>query len=111
MTKGRGIPYTAAQLSWLEANCALVGPELTRRFNERFGTDISQDNLRNCCQRRGWLTGRTGCFEKGTIPPNKGRKGWHPPGCEKGWFRKGERPHTYRGRATSTSTARTAIPG
>lgn len=28
-------------------------------------------------------------FKKGTIPPNKGMKGWHAPGCEKGWFKKG----------------------
>lgn len=28
-------------------------------------------------------------FPKGHVPANKGRKGWHPPGCEKGWFKKG----------------------
>lgn len=28
-------------------------------------------------------------FPKGHVPANKGRFGWHPPGCEKGWFKKG----------------------
>lgn len=32
-------------------------------------------------------------FRKGHEPPNKGRKGLLIPGCEKGWFRKGQRPH------------------
>jgi hypothetical protein len=97
VTCGRAIEYKDDELAWLEANCTLIGPELTRQFNERFGRGISQDNLRNYCQRRGWFTGRTGCFETGAVPPNKGRKGWHPPGCEKGWFRKGQRSPNYRG--------------
>jgi len=30
-------------------------------------------------------------FPKGTIPPNKGRKGYYAPGSERGWFKKGQR--------------------
>lgn len=26
------------------------------------------------------------------MPPNKGRKGYHTPGSEKGWFKKGQTP-------------------
>ena len=30
-------------------------------------------------------------FKKGNVPPQKGKKGWNPPGSEKGWFKKGEK--------------------
>jgi len=29
-------------------------------------------------------------FQKGHVPANKGRKGYVAPGCEKGWFKRGE---------------------
>lgn len=35
-------------------------------------------------------------FKKGHTPKNKGRKGWCPSGCEKGWFKKGNVPHNYK---------------
>jgi hypothetical protein len=98
VTRGRAIEYSAQELEWLEANCTLVGPELARQFNETFGRDISQDNLRNYCQRRGWKTGRTGCFAKGCIPPNKGRKGMPShPNAVATQFKKGQMPSTFRG--------------
>ncbi len=31
-----------------------------------------------------------GCFAKGLVPWNKGRKGWCPKACEKTWFKKGQ---------------------
>lgn len=43
------------------------------------------------CKRKGWMTGRTGCFVPGQVSHNKGKKGICPPGCEKGWFKKGVR--------------------
>lgn len=42
------------------------------------------------------MTWRTGCFVPGQAPPNKGRRGYSPPGSEKGWFKPGMR----RGAAT-----------
>jgi hypothetical protein len=97
--KGRANNYTAQELAWLEEHCAFSTKDLGRFFRMFFAgrDDVTDDALRNACQRHGWLTGRTGCFAKGTVPPNKGRKGWHPPGCEKGWFRKGQRPPNHRG--------------
>ena len=40
-------------------------------------------------------SGLTGHFEKGHVPPNKGRKGFCAPGCEKGWFKKGHSPYNH----------------
>ncbi len=33
--------------------------------------DVTFDNLKALCTRRGWKTGRTGCFVKGQTPANK----------------------------------------
>jgi hypothetical protein len=97
--RGRANNYTAEELAWLRGNCAFTTKDLGRYFRMFFSgrDDVTDDALRNACQARGWLTGRNGCFAKGTVPPNKGRKGWHPPGCEKGWFPKGHRSINHRG--------------
>lgn len=39
--------------------------------------------------QRGFDWGKRHRFQKGHIPANKGRKGYHAPGSEKGWFQKG----------------------
>lgn len=57
---------------------------------------MALENIKSLCSRRGWKTGRTGCFPKGNVPPNKGRFGYCPPGCEKGWFKKGGQPSNTR---------------
>lgn len=41
-------------------------------------------------------TGRTGRFEKGHVPDNKGMKGICAPGCEKTWFKKGDKPRNHK---------------
>lgn len=99
MSRGRSNDYTADELAWLEEHHAFKTKDLGRFFRMFFpGRDhVTDDALRNTCQRYGWLTGRTGCFPKGSIPPNKGRRGWHAPGSEKGWFKKGQMPSTFRG--------------
>lgn len=99
MSRGRANNYTAEELAWLEEHHAFSTKDLGRFFRMFFvgREDVTDDALRNTCQRYGWLTGRTGCFPKGSVPPNKGRKGWHPPGCEKGWFKKGQRSVNYKG--------------
>ena len=90
--RGRQLSYSEAELAWIEANATLPRATLHRLFVARFGrADVSQINLAALCKRRGWLTGRTGQYEKGQAPANKGVKGVRYPGCEKGWFRKGER--------------------
>ncbi|MFP4240073.1 MAG: HNH endonuclease signature motif containing protein [Rhodosalinus sp.] len=101
MTRAR-IHYSDAELFWIHDHRHLPRRELHARFCEVWArTDVSLENLKALCTRRGWTTGRTGRFEKGQEPPNKGRKGFAPPGSEKGWFRKGER----RGKAAENYQA------
>lgn len=82
--KGRQIRYSADEMAWLEANHALVIADYHRQFCDRFGRDISAANLQALRKRKGWKTGRTGCFVKGIAPHNKGHKcapgtgGLHP---------------------------------
>ncbi len=90
--KGRHISYSQAERDWIRANAALPRRELHIQFVARFARpDVSQANITGLCKREGWLTGRTGRFEPGQDSWNKGRKGHCPPGCEKGWFKKGQR--------------------
>lgn len=94
--KGQSIPYSAEELAWLEANRLMVISDYARDFNARFGRAVEAKNLHALRKRKGWKTGRTGCFEKGQEPFNKGKKcepgrgGLHP-NARRTQFTKGER--------------------
>lgn len=85
MPKGKWISYSREEQEWLEANRLLPISEYHAGFVAAFGrADVSPSNLHSRRKRLGWSTGRTGCFEKGATPHNKGRKcapgpgGLHP---------------------------------
>lgn len=48
--------------------------EITAAFNEKFGYDFGEKRISSAMHRYGATTGRTGCFEKGHEPHNKGKK-------------------------------------
>ena len=85
----------------------------TRLFNERFGTSLTREQIRNAANRFKCGPGKDPQrFAPGHVPRNKGRKGHYPPGSEKGWFRKARIPSTPARFTPSAGTARaTAIPG
>ena len=90
--KGRQIIYTPSELQWIEARKSEPRRALHAAFVAEWNRyDVNFDNFKALCTRKGWKTGRTGCFEKGAIPPNKGKKGICAPGSEKGWFKPGRR--------------------
>lgn len=97
--KGRSIPYSAEEMRWLEAHRTLVIGEYHRRFCETFGRDdVTAVNLHSLRKRKGWKTGRTGCFEKGAVPVNKGKAcapgtGGRHPNARKTQFKRGQEPH------------------
>jgi hypothetical protein len=66
--------------------------EITGIFNREFGFSISVNAMGNILQKHNLKNGRDGRFRPGQIPANKGRKGYCPPGCEKGWFKPGNKP-------------------
>lgn len=92
--KGRAIPYSAAEMEWLEANRHLPIAEYHRLFGEEFGrADVSAENLHALRKRRGWRTGRTGRFEPGQESWNKGKTMPFNANSAATRFRKGNVPH------------------
>lgn len=94
--KGRAIIYSTAEMAWLEANRLLPITEYAAGFNAAFGRDVEAKNLHALRKRKGWKTGRTGCFTKGQEPANKGQKcaegaGGRHPNARRTQFVKGER--------------------
>lgn len=101
--KGHPITYTAAEMEWLEANRSMVISDYHREFAAMSGRDdVSLKNLHSLRKRKGWRTGRTGCFAKGAAPHNKGvpcppGKGGRHPNARATQFKKGNVSHTFRG--------------
>lgn len=92
--KGHPIIYSADEMEWLESNRTMVISDYHSGFVEVFGrSDISPANLHSLRKRKGWKTGRTGCFPKGNEPFNKGKA--HPTRgrASETQFKKGQRPH------------------
>jgi hypothetical protein len=101
--KGRAISWDAEELAFIEARAQWPRPELLAALHFRFDrTDVSLVNLNALCERQGWLTGRPGHFVKGQVSHNAGKKGIRYAGSEKGWFKPGSRPHTWRGAGHET---------
>lgn len=97
MTKGRAIRYSEAELVFIEALSRLPRKDLHQAFVTWSGRgDVSQTHLTSLCKRKGWLTGRTGCFPKGHEPQNKGKKMPFNPNSTRTQFKKGRLPHNTR---------------
>lgn len=89
--KGRWIHYSDEELGWIKACSDQPRPETHALFVQIFKRqDVSLSNFNSLCKRKGWLTGRTGCFVKGQAAHNAG-KPFCPRGSEKGWFKPGVR--------------------
>jgi hypothetical protein len=67
--------------------------KMAAQVKERFGREYSVRQIMAYYKNHKLNSGLTGRFEKGNIPPNKGRKGYSAPGAEKGQFKKGNTPH------------------
>jgi hypothetical protein len=87
--------YTADQLDWLrELYPQMPCKPLTRLFNETFRADITSTAMHGTLLRYKIASGRTGRFEKGLTPYNKGMTGLrHSPATE---FKKGSVPASTR---------------
>lgn len=92
------IPYSAAEMDWLEENRLLPIADYHRRFVETFGRQVTAGALHGLRKRYKWKTGRTGHFEQGQVSWNKGKKcepgtgGLHP-NAQRTQFKRGGLPH------------------
>lgn len=63
-------------------------------FNQHFNLNISLNQLVACLKNNNITSGRTGCYEKGSTPVNKGKK--FPGQINKTTFKKGNVPKNYK---------------
>lgn len=88
--------YTAAQHQFLVDNIkGKSRKEITQLFNDHFNTQLKVTQLTAYLKRNKISSGRDGRFVKGQKSWNKGMKGLQL-GGEKGWFKKGCKPHNYQ---------------
>ena len=91
--KRKYIRYTGAQLQWIKANRTMTRRELHDGFVKRFDRrDVTLDHIKALCTRRGWKTGRDGCFKPGAVPANKGKKMPYNANSARTQFKKGQVP-------------------
>ncbi|MCS6287722.1 MAG: HNH endonuclease [Nitrospira sp.] len=92
--KGQAIPYTAQELAWIKRHCTVPRREAHARFCRRFDRpDVTLAHFTALCNRRGWATGRTGCFLQGNVPYNKGLKRPFNANSARTQFKPGHLPH------------------
>ena len=64
--------------------------EIVEIFNKKYDLEMTVKKLSSLLGRKKIKTGTTGCFRKGFIPWNKGKKGYM--GANKTSFKKGNKP-------------------
>lgn len=69
--------------------------QITEMFNAKFENRITIVQVKTFIKNNKLKTGRTGYFEKGNTPHNKGKKRWWA-GGEAAWFKKGNTPHNHK---------------
>ena len=78
---------------YMRQNCKGCGPkEMAERLNALFGTQYTKTQIKGFYGNNGLNSGLTGRFEKGSVPPNKGKKGYCHPACVPTQFKKGHVP-------------------
>lgn len=84
---------SAAEMDYIKANGAhKTTLEMAQALGRRDSL-IIKTYIQHHCPKRGR---GTGLFKPGHISVNKGLKGYRVPGSEKGWFKKGQMPHTLK---------------
>lgn len=97
MVQRNSISYSSVELAWIERHRTVPRREAHGKFCEVFGReDVSFDNFKALCTRKGWRTGRDGRITEGSRPWNQGRKctegeGGRHPNARKTQFKTGVR--------------------
>lgn len=93
----RTIPYSDIELAWIKAHSKDSRRQAHQRFCALFGrNDVSLMNFNALCKRHRWLTRRTGRFQKGHAPYNKGKDITPHPNSAKTQFKKGHIPRNLK---------------
>ena len=74
--------------------------EIQTMIHEHFGKLLTMSQVKGMMARKHFLTGSTGCFPKGNVPYNKGKKMrpdiYNNPKVQQSWFKKGGKPWNTR---------------
>lgn len=94
MAKGQSITYSEPELAFLRERKEWPRELLWAGFCANFDRwDVTKDNIKSLCTRKGWKTGRSGCFAPGHVPANKGKKMPFNENTAKTQFKAGGLPH------------------
>ena len=66
--------------------------QMAAMLKENFGLEYKPSQIKGFYGNHKLNSGLTGRFQKDHVPPNKGKKGFCAPGCEKSHFKKGHTP-------------------
>lgn len=96
--KGVITSFTVEQIEFIKQSYQkMTIAELTNAYNAKYNENRSAENIKGFAARQKIYCGRTGYFKKGTVPHNKGIKGWMPGGnAQKSQFKKGQKPINQR---------------
>lgn len=79
---------------FIEANVKGIGEaKLAEITSKEFGRKFTAEEIGTFKKNHKLSSGLSGKFQKGHVPPNKGKKGIINPGCKVGWFKAGNVPH------------------
>lgn len=97
MKKAKPHKWTTEQIDFVKSNLKGTPYKTIREMvNKQFGLSLTLEQVGGFLKRNGLTNGRDTTFEGGKPPWNKGKKGLHFEGSEKGWFTKGQKPKNYR---------------
>lgn len=86
---------TRKQSDWLKENYVNISvKEITQQFNQRYAREVTGSQMKAFIATRGFKSGNTGYFPKGSVPANKGckhRPGYAPGRMAEGQFKAGPR--------------------
>lgn len=99
--------YTKEHIDYIRELCSqdLFLKDVTKKFNERFGLNKTEAAIQNQKSKHGIYTGARNYYQKGTVPWNKGKKGYMGP--NKTSFKKGQVPPN----RVPIGTERTTVDG
>ena len=93
--KGTTIKYPEGVIEFIKDEChGLNTEETAAAVNKRFGSGtMTPDQVRAFRKNHKIPSGVDTRFKPGQASPNRLKKGEYYPGCEKTWFKKGNKPH------------------
>lgn len=87
--------YTDEMIEFLkEVTPQKTYKEITELFNNKFNLDTTVETMKGLLSRKKIHTGTLGRFKKGSIPWNKGKKGYV--GANRTSFKKGHKPKNWK---------------